>query len=157
LEQLDSPLAKARLEAELARYQAFIDHSLPLIEAMSAGVLDSGQEAELRNFIATLEGPEPPIIGSTTLPYQNLAAPQRLPLEEPNITPAYKGGNKDLQPADRQASPTAPLSEAIVNKARELNWNPVNIFDYVYNYVGTEWYHGSMKGAEQTLLQGSGW
>ncbi|MBW2704337.1 MAG: hypothetical protein JRF33_26260, partial [Deltaproteobacteria bacterium] len=156
LEQLDSPLAKARLEAELARYQAFIDHSLPLIEAMSAGVLDSAQSADLRNFIATLEGPEPPIIGSTTLPYQNLAAAQRLPLEEPNLTPAYKGGNQTIQPADRQASPTAPLSQAIVNKARELNWNPVNIFDYVYNYVGTEWYHGSMKGAEQTLLQGSG-
>ncbi|MBW2704311.1 MAG: hypothetical protein JRF33_26120, partial [Deltaproteobacteria bacterium] len=156
IEQLDSPLAKARLEAEQARYQAFIDHSLPLIEAMSAGVLDSAQSADLRNFIATLEGPEPPIIGSTTLPYQNLAAAQRLPLEEPNITPAYKGGNKDLQPADRQASPTAPLSQAIVNKARELNWNPVNIFDYVYNYVDTEWYHGCMKGAEQTLLQGSG-
>ena len=156
IDQLDSPMAKARLEAELARYQAFMDHGLPLLEAMSAGILNSGQEAELRNFIATLEGPEPPIIGSTTLPYQNLAAAQRLPLEEPNITPAYKGGNQTPQPADRQASPTAPLSQAIVNKARELNWNPVNIFDYVYNYVGTEWYHGSMKGAEQTLLQGSG-
>ncbi|MGO8989042.1 MAG: RHS repeat-associated core domain-containing protein [bacterium] len=95
-----------------------------------------------------------PILGS--LPYKNLNYPSKEPSSEPPIKPAYKGGNKTLTAEDLKSIAEAPITEGIANLSQSLNWNPVSIYEWVKNNIETEWYWGSMKGAEETLSQKSG-
>ena len=95
-----------------------------------------------------------PIFG--TLPYKHLNYPAKEPKSDPEIIPAYKGGDRTVTPADLNASPEAPFTEDIVYLAQSLNWNPVLIYEHVKNNIETEWYWGCMKGAEETLRQKSG-
>lgn len=59
-------------------------------------------------------------------------------------------------------TPTAGGNEAdeitpeILELARGLHYDPLKIFEYVYNYIEFEPYYGSKKGAHLTLLEGSG-
>lgn len=69
---------------------------------------------------------------------------------------AYKGGDQGFAGADLTASPEAHISPAIANLAKSLNWNPVEMYEWVKNNVKAEWYRGVMKGAEETLRQMSG-
>ncbi len=91
-----------------------------------------------------------------TLPYRQLNYPATEPNQAPSITPAYKGGNKTVSPADLEGTEEAPVSGEIAELAQSLNWNPVSIYEYVRNNIETEWYRGCMKGAEETLRQKSG-
>jgi transglutaminase-like putative cysteine protease len=95
-----------------------------------------------------------PVYGS--LPYRHLEYPGRLPKSEPEITPAYKGGDGSVREGDLADTGIAPISEEIAAMAQSLKWNPVNIYEYVKNNIETEWYWGCMKGAEETLRQGVG-
>ena len=95
-----------------------------------------------------------PIMG--TLPYTHLNYPAREPGQDPPIKPAYRGGNKTVGPDDLKSTGEAPISGEIAALAQTLNWNPVSIYEYVKNSIETEWYWGCMKGAEETLHQGSG-
>ena len=95
-----------------------------------------------------------PILG--TLPYTHLNYPAREPNQDPPIKPAYRGGNKTVGPDDLTSTEEAPISGEIATLAQTLNWNPVSIYEYVKNNIETEWYWGCMKGAEETLRQGSG-
>ncbi len=95
-----------------------------------------------------------PIFGS--LPYKNLNYPAREPVTEPAVIPAYKGGTGETSPDDLKSTPEAPLTKEIAELARSLEWNPVLIYEWVKNNVETEWYYGCMKGAGETLRQGSG-
>jgi hypothetical protein len=101
-----------------------------------------------------LQAKKPLVFGS--LPYKHLNYPARQPDSGPSITPAYKGGDKEVSPEDLKSTPEAPISEEIAAFAQSLNWNPVLIYEYVKNNIETEWYWGCMKGAEETLRQGSG-
>ena len=48
------------------------------------------------------------------------------------------------------------ITGAITELARGLRYDPLKIFQYVYNYIDYEAYFGSKKGAHLTLLEGSG-
>ena len=74
-----------------------------------------------------------------SLPYRSLRYPALRPLTFPLILPAYRGGNKTVSPEDLEATPEAPLSEAIARHAESLDWNPVSIYEWVKNNVETEW------------------
>jgi Domain of unknown function (DUF6531) len=67
------------------------------------------------------------------------------------------------------ASPTAPsvvvtpggneadfITPEIESLARSLRYDPVKIYEYVYNYIKFEGYYGSKKGAHLTLMEGGG-
>ncbi|MEN8263524.1 MAG: transglutaminase domain-containing protein, partial [Nitrospirota bacterium] len=95
-----------------------------------------------------------PILGS--LPYKNLNYPAKEPDTSTSVEPAYQGGDAAATDDDLKATENAPLSEEIVYHAQSLQWNPVEIYEWVKNNVETEWYWGCMKGAEETLRQKSG-
>lgn len=95
-----------------------------------------------------------PLLGS--LPYRHTNYPPREPAAIPVVKPAYKGGDRNVYAADTATTPEAPISKEIVDLAQLLQWNPVLIYEWVKNNVETEWYWGSMKGAEETLRQKSG-
>ncbi len=133
----------------IAEYLALID-AIPPDNTASAATLD-----RLQTLLDALASPKKrPILG--TLPYKNLGYPATEPNNASPITPAYLGGNQTVSPEDTQSTPEAPISPEIAELAKSLKWNPVLIYEWVKNNVETEWYWGSMKGAEETLHQKSG-
>jgi RHS repeat-associated protein len=149
-------LASSRQAAHLRRYrkgiQALKDH---LVQALVPKGFTRSNLRILQEAIAPfLQTSERPIHG--LLPYKNLNYPQLLPASASTVTPAYSLAGAAALPADTQGAPEAPVSAAIAAKAQELGWSPVTIYEWVKNNIKTEWYWGCMKGAEQTLLQGSG-
>ncbi|MGD0886778.1 MAG: transglutaminase-like domain-containing protein [Thermodesulfovibrionales bacterium] len=133
----------------LAEYLSLVD-SLPPDGKNAEAALEN-----LKTFLdRTLKKKKKQIFGS--LPYTHLNYSAKEPSADPPITPAYKGGNKTVSPDDLTETAEAPISEEIATLAQSLNWNPVSIYEYVKNTIETEWYWGCMKGAEETLHQGSG-
>ncbi len=147
-------IARQRHAAAFQHFQAAISHFLALVDSLS----DPPDPTVLRNLLSLLDRILPekryPLLGS--LPYQHLRLPAVPPVSAPLIVPAYKGGDAAIHPADTQGTPEAPLSAPIVQLAESLGWNPVRIYEWVQGNIETEWYWGSMKGAEETLRQKSG-
>ncbi len=104
---------------------------------------------------------QPPLHG--TLPYRQLQLQTKAPDLSPLIIPAYQTLSIAHTSGDLKGAPEAPISQAIYQKAQAIaesagkqNWDPVDLYEWVKNNVTTEWYWGSMKGAEETLRQRSG-
>ena len=94
---------------------------------------------------------------SSDVPY-NVSGSISLPLDtSQSITPSYL---QSVVPPpisdDRQPSLLAKFSDPILVKAKDLDHDPIKIFNFVRNQIRLEWYSGAMKGAEETLLQGAG-
>jgi transglutaminase-like putative cysteine protease len=49
-----------------------------------------------------------------------------------------------------------PFTPEVLAQARALHQNPIEVFEFVRNQVETEFYHGAMKGARETLRQKRG-
>ena len=151
------PNALSRHQAMAEGYRAALTRYLGLIDQLppEGSVPDTLLESLAAHLDKILPKRKRPIIGS--LPYRHLNYPAREPSQAPPITPAYKGGNKTVNPdADTRSTPEAPISKEIAALAQSLNWSPVSMYEYVKNNVETEWYWGCMKGAEETLRQKSG-
>ena len=154
------PKAIARHREMVDRVNKALDEYLNLIE-----ILQTEQPSDVKDQQSMIEDLEKhlesilhkkklPILGA--LPYRQLNYPATEPDQASAITPAYKGGNKTVSPADLEGTEEAPVSSEIAAFAQSLNWSPVLIYEYVKNNVETEWYRGCMKGAEETLRQKSG-
>ena len=145
----------------IEEYLAIIN-GLPADSQLAAGTLQPAtRELVTRNTQLLLDllnrllpKKKRPIIGS--LPYKHLNYPAVEPSTAPEITPAYRGGNKTVTPDDTKSTESAPISRTIAELAQSMNWQPVAIYEWVKNNVETEWYWGCMKGAEETLRQKSG-
>ena len=156
------PKAAERQREMSEAYGKALEEYINLIESLPTEsrqqAADSRREITIENLKRLLDGilrkNKRPILGS--LPYRRPDYPAREPLTEPSIKPAYRGGNKQVGPEDLKSAPEAPITEEIAGLARSLNWNPVLIYEHVKNNIETEWYWGCMKGAEETLRQGSG-
>lgn len=131
-----------------------LDELLTRLDAIETTITPS----DLENLKEILDKLVPhksrPLLGS--LPYKHTNYPPREPAATPVVKPAYKGGDRTVYAADTATTPEAPISKEIVDLAQSLQWNPVLIYEWVKNNVDTEWYWGSMKGAEETLRQKSG-
>jgi pimeloyl-ACP methyl ester carboxylesterase len=131
-----------------------LDDLLSRLDAIGVNVTPSDLEA-LKQLLDTLAPHKSrPLLGA--LPYKHTNYPPREPAATPVVKPAYKGGDRSVFAADTATTPEAPISKEIVDLAQSLQWNPVLIYEWVKNNVETEWYWGSMKGAEETLRQKSG-
>lgn len=128
-----------------------------LIVKLDAAI-ESGGANDLQQLLDTINRLSPsrprPLLGA--LPYKHSGYSPSEPATTPLVVPAYKGGDRTVHPGDTSASAEAPLTREIVELAQSLQWNPVLIYEWVKNNVETEWYWGSMKGAEETLHQKSG-
>jgi transglutaminase superfamily protein len=149
-------VAVERLSNVSGEYSTVLDEYLSLIDAIPS---DGSPSIETLDALTKLTDKilprkSPPLLG--TLPYKHLSYPAREPATSSLVTPAYRGGNRDVTPADTAASTEAPISTEIADLAKSLRWNPVFIYEWVKNNVETEWYWGVMKGAEETLHQKSG-
>jgi YD repeat-containing protein len=164
----------ARLNAAEARYYEQRDRFLtPLEGPMEAlrSARDAGETASVemqtaalsalaatRGWLAeNLEDEVPVILRTSLLPYgPGQLAPREL-VDTPTLVPSYLDPS-DPAPLAADLAPTleAPFSEAILRQADELGNDYVRIYEFVRNEIDTEWYAGSMKGAEGALLQRSG-
>jgi len=147
--------ASERQEAWAGRYRAVFDELLPLLYRLNSSE-DISQTLDVLKVVFEKFDTKTsnPILGA--LPYRKLAYPVQPPVYVPQIIPAYKSISAGSTADDLQSSPEATLSPVIVELAQSLNWSPVEIYEWVKNNIETEWYWGSMKGAEETLKQGSG-
>jgi len=151
-----SVLAADRNQAMVRDYNQVVEELLASLDGLSP---EDGVDPDSLTVLSSLAGriapPAPrPIFGA--LPYRHLGLARREPVTGPWLTPAYLGGPAAPHAEDTQATPEAPRSQAIVDKAESLGWSPARIYAFVEQDVETEWYHGCMKGAEETLRQGSG-
>jgi RHS repeat-associated protein len=111
--------------------------------------------AELRN--AEVIASRRPILGNSQLPLSVSRLAPTLSLPQQPVTPVYSRATNSL-PSDEDlaATPLAPLSDAILEKAEALGNDPVRIVNFVRQNTRTEWYGGAMKGAQRTLTLGAG-
>jgi hypothetical protein len=149
--------ALERQRAQTDRYDAAM---APLIQALQNLPANGNASLSALNEIIRLidrvlpEKRHYPIYG--TVPYRHLSLAPQTPVSTPTVIPAYRSSSTTSTSADHQGVPEGEISAAIAAKAEELEWSPVKIYEWVKNNIETEWYWGCMKGAEQTLLQGSG-
>lgn len=147
-----SPLAQpmeALRRAAVARRPTTVDPKLEqeLQLALAAAVL---------RIEAHLTSPPLRVLG-TGLPYHRVQLAPRTPVEAPTIQPCYLGSpGPQPVPADLTGTSDAPLAPEILQQASALGFDYVRIFEFVRNGIVTEWYGGGMKGAVETLKQGSG-
>ncbi|GAB4334213.1 MAG: hypothetical protein Kow0089_03290 [Desulfobulbaceae bacterium] len=154
LESLGSK-AIARHAAMRQRYAAALDSFLQALAALPPQGPGREEIRRLREIIDTILPRQRTRIHGAA-PYRRLALPAMPPVTTPSVVPAYRGGNADFGGADLDPGPETPVSPAIAELARSLDWNPVKMYEWVKNNVATEWYWGAMKGAEETLRQQSG-
>lgn len=160
--QLSDTRGEGRHWAAVERYTTAISHVLSGFEQAAL----PGDSAALDTLPAALAALVPPrrlpLHGS--LPYLRPSFPGRLPRTVPQIVPAYRMTAFPPATADDLAgTPEAPVSATITNQAKAIaadagrtHWDPAAIYNWVRDNIRTEWYWGSMKGAEETLRQKSG-
>jgi len=111
----------------------------------------------IRFWIGEVEPRGPPVLRASTLPYRSSAMPARAPLRSASpITPTYEQEDAAADTADLSESPGVQFSDPLRLKAKELEFDPIRIFNFVRNEIRTEWYAGAVKGGEVTLLSRSG-
>ncbi len=100
-----------------------------------------------------------PILRADTLPFRQAKLAQRSPKLSPTVQPSYLATQEQDAlplPADSAGTLDAPLTDEIVQKAKDLGYDYIRIYEFVRNEVRTEWYAGGMKGAVGALRQKSG-
>ncbi len=154
----------ARRQAAMAeRYGQAMDELLSLLAQLQHdGINDISLLEQIETLLLQFT-PQQQLPLHGILPYHHLDYPTVSPLSSPTITPVYQAGTKNSNSADLQGSAEAPVSALIAGHAKTIavaagtqNWDPVAIYEWVKNNIETEWYFGVMKGAEETLRQGSG-
>lgn len=124
--------------------------------ALKPGTLQSAAKSAL-SLLGTAPAAREPVLGAVGLPVGSLNLAQRSPVLAPAITPSYASASEvAVQPDDLASAPAAPLSDDILAQARALNNDYVRIVEFVRNTRRTQWYAGSVKGAEGVLRSGSG-
>ncbi len=98
-----------------------------------------------------------PTLRASTLPYRANGTPARAPERASSpIVPTYQ--REGVEPGAEELAESAGIafSDPLRLKAKELGFDSIRIFNFVRNQIRTEWYAGAVKGAELTLLSGSG-
>ncbi len=162
--------ASERQAAMAESYRQAMDELLSLLGQLQRdGVADINLLEQIENLLEQIENllqqftPQQQLPVHGLLPYQHLNYSQTTPTISLMVEPAYRSGQTTYVSADLQGSPEAPISKEITDQAKAIaalagsqNWDPVAIYEWVKNNIETEWYFGAMKGAEETLRQGSG-
>ncbi|TDR38772.1 RHS repeat-associated protein [Tahibacter aquaticus] len=115
--------------------------------------------AELDQLLAAdAQAEQAPVYGAAVLPVHRPRLPAREPATAPAVIPSYADAEHDIepQPADYAATPDAPLSPAVLAKARSLDNDYTRIVDFVRSSVKTRWYAGAQQDADTTLRTLSG-
>ncbi len=156
--RLDSLNSKASQRHQSMRqaYSRVIDDYLDeMADLKQAGQVNPALISKLMRLLKpAVPTKQPPIYGH--VPYTHIAMAAAKPDKTNTVLPAYLDPNARTTPEDLEPGEFAPKSEAIVQLAESLDWNPIKIFEWMKNNVATEWYWGVMKGAEDTLRQKSG-
>lgn len=97
------------------------------------------------------------ILRNNVLPFRQAKLAQRAPQVSPTIQPSYENP-ADAAPTldDLAGTVDAPLTEEILQQAKDLDYDYIRIYEFVRNSIRTEWYPGAMKGAVGTLRQQAG-
>ncbi|WP_413665077.1 RHS repeat-associated core domain-containing protein [Microbulbifer sp. CNSA002] len=168
LSQQGRERAQATHDAYWERVQPFVSllEELFSFDPEEAGWIDHAghlysqfQLAGMIDGLSELQVPQSyPVLRDMLLPYEPLAPASIAISSAPSIVSSYQDPAATQIPssADLSASSQAPLSASVLAKARDLNYDPVSIFNFVKSTVSLEWYYGSMKGAEETLRQMAG-
>jgi transglutaminase-like putative cysteine protease len=111
----------------------------------------------------TPDAPYQPL--GTELPHRIVNANAGPPVLGASIAPAYAPNLKGATPSTLPVTPTpedttqtieVQFTEDISSLVTSLGADPVRMYEYVRNTIDFEPYYGSRKGANETLLEGSG-
>ncbi|WP_386065396.1 RHS repeat-associated core domain-containing protein [Tahibacter sp. UC22_41] len=156
-------LAATRRQTLRGRLQRIDDAAQTLRRSLQADAADTpigaAVVAELDTLLAADAAADAPAIyGANPLPLHRPRLPARDPVTTPAVVPSYANADTDVepQPADWAEASDAPLSPAILEKARQLGNDYTRIADFVRSNVRTRWYAGAQQGAEATLTSLSG-
>jgi transglutaminase-like putative cysteine protease len=156
---------EARVERQYAEREA-------RLAALLGEVTSAGSDKELSSALAqtakfldsvTPEEPYQPL--GTQLPHRIVNAHAGPPVLGTSIAPAYAPNTPGAEPSTLPITPTAEdtsetievqFTDDIRSLATSLGNDPVRMYEYVSNTIDFEPYYGSRKGAEETLLEGSG-
>ena len=101
--------------------------------------------------------PPEPILHAVNLPVGSVKLAGRTARTTPQVLPSYANNAElDMAPEDVADSVAAPLSDEIVAQAKALGNDYLRIYEFVRNRHRSQWYAGSVKGAEGTLRSGGG-
>lgn len=98
-----------------------------------------------------------PVLRAQAVPFGALGFSVRRPVLSPVVVPSYDNKSEVVPVAeDRLATAYAPLNDEIINQAKSLDNDYVQIYEFVRNSIRNEWYAGSIKGAVGVLRSGAG-
>jgi hypothetical protein len=162
--RLDALDARGAL-VRLATIEDRTDSALAALDgALSQKPSRDSARAALRALDRLSPQPTQPTL-STELPLRASDVRPGSPSLGAGIAPAYGAPTASTAPAtlprepsdeDRSAAPEGELTGAIDAKARELDDDPIRIYEWVRNEIRYEPYLGVRKGAVGTLSEGSG-
>ena len=144
---------RARYEAARVAYEADMDVVLARLAPFKDVGLGDVLKSEIEELLAQ---PDPPILRAL-LPYRRRNLAPRVPEIDETITPSY--ARPDSGPgggADLVSTLESPLSEEILDKAAELDHEPVAIYEFVRNEIVREWTSGVRQDAAGTLRRKAG-
>ncbi len=140
----------ASLEQLLAHANGDDDNVDP--EALTETLVSVVGSIQARQTIAAA-----PSLRASTLPFSPPDTSRIAPVTTPAIVPTYEtNADSPSGPEDLSGDVQAPLSDAILLQAEALEYDPIQIFEFVQLQIDTDWYHGAMRGAEGTLAQRAG-
>ena len=160
--------AKALSPVAFARWQAVDNVQGTKLRALESALrralinaksdTDAATDAELPALLQSIDAQVAPrMLGARALP---VASPDYAPRALPAIAAAAPSfANASAAPGsalDLIAATDTEFSDAILEKARSLDYEPVRIHDFVRSAIRTEWYAGAQKGATETLRSGGG-
>ena len=146
------PKARARLEAARAAYEAGQGRLLALLREIAAAKSSAAEARagfqEAREILGRLAEAErrQPLSGD-------------LKMKAPPLRPPALAQGADLQapetPAASAAATIGVVPPLLKNVAADFD-SPLAVYSWARDRIAPEFYHGFMKGAEQTYLEGSG-
>lgn len=151
--------APSRIAARHAAAMEQFGEMFRIIDALMS-TDDADHKRDLAEQLLAFEPPakaQPPVLRAANLPFAQAATGAPPLVTSPVILPSYLDANAaPAVGADLTHTQDTPLSKVILDHAASLEYDYVNIFQFVLREIDTQYYAGAMKGAEATLRTRAG-
>jgi len=161
----DKDAIQAKVERQYAERRAALASKLAAVTSAETTAALKSSIAATADYLDSITPEEPYQPLGTSLPHRIVDAKAGPPVLGARIAPAYAANTPGATPSTLPVTPTPEdttqtvevvFTPEITSLAASLGSDPVRMYEYVRNTIDFEPYHGSRKGATETLLEGSG-